>query len=173
MCAVVFDYTQGILCYWCVAHSRAGSHYAKCSSSHHPSWHIVKICLTTQAGVSKRSRRLKTRRRWWEPAVNCQHVGHDVGNETSNTRWGGLWLSLSLSLYHYLSLTLCVWPSWIVVLFLLSFSFSFSCCFSNSFLTLFLSFQFSVSFSLSFSLSCSFSFSLSLSNSLFIAWSLS
>jgi len=118
VCAVVFDYNQGILCFWYVAHSRAGSHYAKCSAFHHPSWYIAKVCPTTQAGVSKHNRRLNTQRRWWEPTVDCQHVGHDVGNETANTKWGGLRLFLALSLYHYPSLTLCVWPSWVVVLFL-------------------------------------------------------
>ena len=88
------------------------------NASHHPSWYIAKVCPTTQAGVSKRNRRLKTRQRWWEPTVDCQHMGHDVRIETANTRWGGLQLSLALSLYTYPSLTLCVWPSWIVVLFL-------------------------------------------------------
>jgi len=55
-----------------------------------------KLCPKMQAGVTQRNRRLKTRRRWWEPTVDCQHVGHDVGIETASTRSGELWLCVRL-----------------------------------------------------------------------------
>ena len=61
MYAVVFDYTQDIL--WIDAWRILGPAPIMRNASHHPSWHIAKVCPTTQTGVSKRNRRLKTRRR--------------------------------------------------------------------------------------------------------------